>query len=225
MTHEHAPHGGHHPKAHPHDRGPAAVLRYARLIARLWRSDVNTAVVRELSLKPNERVLDLGAGAGAATVEAARTGAHVLAVDPMPFMRGILRLRTLAPGARGKVEVLLGAAESLPVENGSIDALWTVNTLHHWTNHEAAARELARVLKPGGRVLLVEVLIDDPAHPEHEAFARKHHRHHFDQVDPTKLAALLEQAGFASAQGTVTRFANRPACRAPTRRSASTCRS
>src|SRR5262249_50047065 len=81
-------HGG---KGHPHDRGALALLRYLRLLPRMWRSEVSSEIVRAIAPKSGERVVDLGAGMGAACVEAARTGATVVAVDPTPFMRSVLR--------------------------------------------------------------------------------------------------------------------------------------
>lgn len=206
--HHHKQHQHLHGSAHHHDQGAAAVFRYSRLIFRLWRSEVNAAVVRELALKPGEVVVDLGAGAGAATMEAARTGARVIAVDPMPFMRTLLSLRRLANG--GRIEIKAGAAESLPLPDRSIDALWTVNTLHHWTDREAAARELARVLKPGARFILLDEDFHDSAHPEHDAQRSHRHKLHFEDVDPMVLAETLKHAGFAQAVGERTRFEGRP---------------
>jgi ubiquinone/menaquinone biosynthesis C-methylase UbiE len=93
--HHHHHHHHHHHEAHGHhhDRGARGFLRYLRLLPRMWTSDVNREVVRELAPSRGECVVDLGAGMGAATVEAARSGATVVAVDPMPYMRRILQLR------------------------------------------------------------------------------------------------------------------------------------
>src|SRR6478752_6097770 len=129
--HDHAHHESHHSHGHGHDQGLTGFLRYLRLLPVMWRSPVSTAVVEAIAPQAGERILDLGAGMGAATVEVARTRAAVLAVDPTPFMRAILRLRFNPLGREG-VQVLDGSAESIPVPDGSIDALWTVNTLHHW---------------------------------------------------------------------------------------------
>ena len=202
---------GHH-HAHHHDRGLAALFRYLRLLPLLWRSEVNDAAVRELAVAPGERVVDLGAGAGAAAVPAAARGADVLAVDPLPVMRAILRLRRLWPARRGTIAVRAGAAEAIPAGDASVDALWTVNTLHHWTDREAAARELARVLKPGGRVLLVDEDFESPAHPEHARFVerRRHSGLSFDEVKPEAIALALRTAGFARAEGSGATLAGRP---------------
>src|ERR1043166_5922680 len=87
--HRHS-HGAGHGHAHAHDRGVSAFLRYLRLAPKLWRSEVNAEVVRSIAPRGGEHVVDLGAGMGAATVLAARSGARVVAVEPTSFMRWIL---------------------------------------------------------------------------------------------------------------------------------------
>lgn len=176
----------------------------------MWRSELNEAVVRELGLQPGESVMDIGAGAGAASVQAAGRGARVLSVEPMPLMRRVLELRRLRHLGRGVITVRDGAAEAIPAADASVDAAWTVNTLHHWTDRSAAARELARVLRPGARVLLVDEDVRDPSHPEHERYSRSHRVRDFDEVDPDELANALTEAGFAQATGERTRIAGRP---------------
>jgi SAM-dependent methyltransferase len=201
-----------HAHGHHHDRGLGALLRYLRLLPLMWRSEVNDAVVRDLAIRPGERVVDLGAGAGAATVEAAHRGAQVLAVDPMPLMRTVLGLRRLWHSEGRAITIRDGAVEAIPADDGSVDALWTVNTLHHWTDREAAVRELARVLKPGARVLLLDEDMNDASHPEHghSRAARRRSGLVFEEVDPEALAQALKSAGFAHAEGARTRFAERP---------------
>jgi ubiquinone/menaquinone biosynthesis C-methylase UbiE len=177
----------------------------------MWTSEVNREVVRSLAPLQGECVVDLGAGMGAATVEAARRGATIIAVDPMPYMRGILRLRRAWQRHRAAIRVVAGAAESIPLEDGSVDALWTVNTIHHWTERDQASRELARVMKKGGRLLLVDEDFDDPTHPEHRRVrARRDHERPFEQVDPVLIAAALTAADFAAAEGSRTTIAGRP---------------
>ena len=179
----------------------------------MWRSPVSDAVVALVRPQPGERVVDLGAGMGPATVTAARSGAHVLAVDPTPFMRRILQLRLLGSSQRGHVTVLDGAAEALPVEAASIDALWTVNTVHHWTSVASAAAELRRALRPGGRVVLVDEDFDDRSHPFYELMhpRRAAHARHFAEVDPKAVAALFREHGFVDVVGGFEQVAGRPA--------------
>lgn len=195
---------------HKHDQGIGAFFGYLSLLPYLWRSEVASAVVKSIAPRAGERVVDLGAGMGSATSVAASSGASVIAIDPAPFMRSILRLRN-SLGFKS-ITVTDGAAESLPLADSSVDALWTINTIHHWTDKAAACREIARVMRPYGRVLLVDEDFRDPAHPEHERhLERGHGKFHFDDADPEALSKLLRDAGFASAEGLITQFAGRPA--------------
>jgi SAM-dependent methyltransferase len=208
---EHAddPHGhGHH-----HDRGWRGVRRYLRLAPKMWSSPINQAVLGDLDLQRDERVLDIGAGMGAGTMRAARTGAHVVAIEPTPFLRAILRVRRLGQRARRCIVVLDGAAEHLPVTDASIDAAWAVNVMHHWVDVDAAIGELHRALRAGGRVLLVDENFDDPAHPEHDRVCahRKHEDLHFDHVDPGAMSDKLTGAGFTVHEAATTQLAGRPA--------------
>lgn len=207
--HDHADHG----HGHQHDRGLRGFLRYIKMLPKMWRSPVSREVVRAIAPQPGERVVDVGAGMGPATVQAAKTGASVLAVDPTPYMRHILGVRRLGQRGRTAISVADGSAESIPAGDHSIDALWTVNTMHHWTDLDAAVHELARVLRPGGRLLLVDEDFDAPTHP---AFAHMQERradrtHHFTEVEPEAVAAKLIEAGFASAEGSAGSMADRPA--------------
>jgi ubiquinone/menaquinone biosynthesis C-methylase UbiE len=143
---------------------------------------------------------------------AAKAGASVLAVDPTPYMRRILAVRRLGQRARGAIRVADGTAESIPADDQSVDALWTVNTMHHWTDLDHAVHELARVLRPGGQLFLVDEDFDAPAHP---AFARMQHRrahraHHFTEIDPVAMEGKLIAAGFSKVEGSNGSMAARP---------------
>lgn len=209
--HVHHPHGSE-PHGHAHDRGFAGMARYLSMLPHLWRSPVSDAVVALVQPRPGERVVDLGAGMGAATFVAAGAGAQVWAVDPTPFMRRILKLRRLVHPQRAHITVLDGAAEALPFQAGTIDALWAVNTVHHWSDVASAIRELRRVLRPGGRLVLVDEDMADPAHPFYEQMQKRRasHQHHFDEVDPQSVAALLQQHGFLEVVGRLAQVGGRP---------------
>jgi SAM-dependent methyltransferase len=143
----------------------------------MWRSEINDAVLALVDAKPTEHVVDIGAGMGAGTAVAANTGANVIAVEPTPFLRRVLSIRRLLLRGRSRVIVVDGAAEHLPLPDESIDAAWSVNAMHHWVDPAQAAQELARVVKPGGRVVLVDEDFLDPTHPEHEQFKDQHGGH------------------------------------------------
>ena len=94
------------------------------------------------------RVLDLGAGTGKLTTRLAERGLDVVAVDPIPDMLEVLR------ASLPETRALLGTAEEIPLEDNSVDAV-LVAQAWHWVDPGRAIPEVARVLRPGGRLGLV----------------------------------------------------------------------
>ena len=105
-------------------------------------------IVREGSIGPGSRVLDLAAGTGKLTRLLVPTGAELIAVEPVDAMRR--RLVSIAPD----VEVLDGTAEAIPVTDHTIDVV-TVAQAFHWFDAPRALTEIARVLRPGGLLALI----------------------------------------------------------------------
>lgn len=189
------------------------MLRYARHARDMWSSEINEAVVRRVAPVAGETVVDIGSGVGAGTMLAASLGAAVMAVEPTPYMRRILGWRRLASRHRDRVRITNGAAEATGLASGAADAIWAVNTMHHWVDVDAAVTEISRVLKPGGRLLLVDEDFDDPAHPDHEKFAARHeggHGHHFDMVDPQTMADQFTALGVVVTHAGPQTLAGRP---------------
>jgi ubiquinone/menaquinone biosynthesis C-methylase UbiE len=197
----------HHHHVHDHDKGFMANLHWLRQIRKFWQSDTNRAVTDLVNVQAGETVLDIGAGMGPATVVAARQGATVIAVDPSPLMRNILSVRRLCQKARSRITVANGVAENLPADDGSINAAWTVNAIHHWVDLEAAFDELARVLAPGGRVVLLD---EDFTHPDHPLYTtHSGHEDELTNVHVEEIAAALTARGI-EATGELTTMAGVP---------------
>ncbi len=116
------------------------------------RPDYPEAIVGWLSgalgLAPGRRVVDLGAGTGKFTARLVATGADVIAIEPVDAMRG--RLASAFPA----VDARAGTAEALPLPDASVDAVVCAQAFH-WFANDAAMRELARVIRPGGALGLV----------------------------------------------------------------------
>lgn len=90
-------------------------------------------------------VLDLGAGTGKLTTRLVERGLTVIAVDPIAEM--LEMLRTALPDT----PALLGSAEQIPLPDNAVDAV-LVAQAWHWFDQEQAVAEIARVLRPGGRL-------------------------------------------------------------------------
>jgi SAM-dependent methyltransferase len=98
--------------------------------------------------KDARNVLDLGAGTGKLTVRLVERGLDVIAVDPIPEMLEVLS-RSLPD-----TPALLGSAEDIPLPDDSVDSV-LVAQAWHWFDPARAIKEVARVLRPGGRLGLV----------------------------------------------------------------------
>jgi SAM-dependent methyltransferase len=110
------------------------------------------AVVGQLAPRPAEVVLDLGCGTGNAAMIAAGLGARVTGVDPSGRLLEVARATAAAAGL--DAEFVLGDAASLPVPDDSVDAIGSVFGVIFAPDPVAAAAEIARVLRPGGRLVL-----------------------------------------------------------------------
>jgi demethylmenaquinone methyltransferase/2-methoxy-6-polyprenyl-1,4-benzoquinol methylase len=122
---------------------------------RRWRRATRTA----LGLRPGEVVLDLAAGTGVSTQELARSGAYPIGVD---ISLGMLRA---GRAGRPDVTLLAGDALALPFRDGVFDAATISFGLRNVHDTKAALAELARVTRPGGRLVVCEF-----SHPTNPAF-------------------------------------------------------
>jgi len=123
------------------------------------------ALIRRIDDVAGDRpisILDVGCGTGvfAARVREALPGSRVFGVDLVSDMlaQGARRWEALADS----VHPVQGDSERLPFADGSFDFVTCANSFHHYPDQEAAVAEMHRVLKPGGRLLLIDGYRDAP---------------------------------------------------------------
>jgi SAM-dependent methyltransferase len=120
-------------------------------------------LVETAAARPDDQTIDLGAGAGHATLAIAPHVARVTAVDPTPEM---LTVAARLASQRGVTNVayVQARADSLPFPDATFDLAVSRFSIHHWPDPPAALREVARVLRPGGRAVLIDLVAPEDGH-------------------------------------------------------------
>ncbi len=143
-------------------RHPLFARFYSRLSAGMETAGVGR-FREELLAGIAGTVIEVGAGNGLNFGHYPESACSVLAVEPEPYLRGIAERSAAA--ARVPIKVVDGAAEQLPAEDGSFDAVVATLMLCSVPDPPAALAEMRRVLRPGGELRFMEhVRADTPAH-------------------------------------------------------------
>ena len=152
----------------------------------------------EIGLAAGKTVVDLGAGTGKFLPRLTATGARVVAVEPVAAMRQQLLK------AHPEVIALEGAADRMPLADGSVDAVVCAQSFHWFATAEALA-EIHRVLKPGGRLGLVWNVRDERVPwvaaltallTPYESDAKRYHKLEWRGVFPSTAFGPLREAHF-----------------------------
>ncbi len=178
-----------------HDRDVAAMFdriapRYDRLDRILsFGADVSwrRRAIALVRLGPGERGLDVGAGTGDLAIgllRASHPSSTVVALDLAPRMLAVARRRLADPALARRAATVVGNAESLPLPDASVERVVSGFTLRNIGDLPRALREMRRVLRPSGRVVLLEL-----SHPPSAAFGAVY-RWYFDRIAPP-VATLL----------------------------------
>ncbi|MBO0729399.1 MAG: class I SAM-dependent methyltransferase [Acidimicrobiaceae bacterium] len=140
-----------HHSHYPAFAGLTGLLAAATMV--LGREDTARLAVSLGGLGPDDALVDVGCGPGAAVRHAAKLGTTVVGVDPAPVMLRVARALTRSSDTVRFVE---GRAEALPLGDASASVVWSIASVHHWTDLDAGLHEARRVLRPGGRLVAIE---------------------------------------------------------------------
>jgi len=143
--------------------------RYAALLSFGQDPRWRRFLVSKVGAAPGDVVLDVATGTGAVAAELVRRyGCRVVGIDQSPEMLAEARRRV-----GDRVELLVGRAESLPFDDASFDALTFTYLLRYVDDAAATMRELARVVRPGGAIAMLEFgLPRGPWRPLWELYVR-----------------------------------------------------
>jgi demethylmenaquinone methyltransferase/2-methoxy-6-polyprenyl-1,4-benzoquinol methylase len=148
--------------------------RYARLLSfgqdPRWRA----FLVERIEADPNATVLDVACGTAAVSIELVRRyGCRVVGVDQSAEMLAAGRERIDAAGLGERIDLEKGRAEHLPFEDASFEALTFTYLLRYVDDPAATMKELARVVRPGGRIAMLDFFVPGGvARPAWELYVR-----------------------------------------------------
>ncbi|MEO8289997.1 MAG: class I SAM-dependent methyltransferase [Gaiellaceae bacterium] len=199
--------------------------RYARLLSfgqdPRWRS----YLVSRVDARPEDVVLDVACGTAAVSLELERQyGCRVVGIDQSAEMLAAGRKRVEAAGSSARIELREERAEALPFEDGSFDALTFTYLLRYVDDPGATLGSLARVVRPGGRIAMLEFFVPgglvrpawelyvraglpafggliSPGWAEVGRFLGPSIRAFWECYPPAQLARLWEEAGIRDVQG------------------------
>jgi arsenite methyltransferase len=155
---------------------------------------MNGLAFQLLATTPGDRVLEVGFGGGALLARILeRRPAQATGVDISEEVVARGRARFRREIAEGRARIVTGSVDGLPLGDATADAASSLNTIYFWKEPAQAMREFARVLRPGGTLVLgfeaPETLRAWPGH-----------RFGFRVYDAPEVVALAEAAGFGNAQ-------------------------
>src|SRR5579859_1188062 len=149
-----------------------------------------------LRLMPPMVIADLGAGEGAFALLLAQRATKIIAVDTSAKMIEVGREQAQRHGVKN-VEYRLGDMEELPIEDGAVDLVFFSQSLHHALHPQRAVQEAWRILKPGGRIVVLDLI----KHRYEEA--REVYADEWLGFSETEIEAMLTKAGFLNPQTSI----------------------
>ena len=154
---------------------------------KIWQSP--DVILNAIEIKPDFVVVDLGCGSGYFTVPLAAKAKKVYGIDVQKEMIDYLREKIRKLKIKN-VTLIVSKPSEIPLENESVDVLLSVNTLHEFGNRERMIEEMKRVVKKGGRLLIVDFMKKDTGFGPPVTI----------RVSKTEAVKLFETKGFVLAE-------------------------
>lgn len=184
------------------DRGarrPTGAGARATYGAPLYHYPIFRVLLRELRLTPDDYLLEVGCGGGVLLGEALESGCRAAGIDHSPEMVRLARAQNADAVASGRLQIQQGSADALPFPDDTFSCATMIGVFGFLPDPVAALREIRRVLRPGGRLVMHgsdPEMRGTPAAPEPMAS-----RLRFYESEETE--AIARQAGFRDADVTL----------------------
>jgi ubiquinone/menaquinone biosynthesis C-methylase UbiE len=174
---------------------------YDPLVTLMGVDRTRKALIDLAALTPNDRVLEIGCGTGSLLtwIKRVHPGVTVIGLDPDP--KALARAHAKARRAAVSIQLDEGFADQMPYPDASFDHVFSSFMFHHLPRgaKEPTLREVRRVLKPRGRLILLDFA--GPESGQRNTFARRlHSAHRLADNAEDKVLALLRGAGFTDAK-------------------------
>ena len=182
-------------------KAQAAQAHYDRWAGVYGRSRLLPSLQKKAlaALRPGtgDRVLDVACGAGALVTEVAPRVERAVGVDLSDGMLELARSRLAAADnpRPANVELVLGPSDALPFDDGSFTALVCTTALHHFPDPQRSINEMARVLAPGGRLVIGDACRDSAATKLADRLHRRFEEGHVGLQRKRDIEAMLTRAG------------------------------
>ena len=160
--------------------------QWDELRASMFSDALRDRAIDEAGISPGMLAADIGAGSGFMTEGLIKRGVRVIAVDQSEAMLDVIRQKF---GADGAVDVRRGYAHDIPISDDDVDHVFANMYLHHVEKPAHAIREMVRILKPGGKLVITDM-------DEHRFdFLRAEHHDRWMGFRREDVRSWLEQAG------------------------------
>ncbi len=178
---------------------------------RLERAHVLADIIRDhVPLRPNMRIIDIGAGTGLLGLDLLHDVGSVVLTDPSEGMIGVARSKIESEGIVDARAYVFDFPAVAPPPGAPFDLAVSLLVLHHVKDTEATLRSILGMLLPGGHIALID--LDEEDGSFHSADQPGIHHQGFDR---TRLVAMASAAGFVEAEASIVHDLDRDGRRYP----------
>ena len=178
---------------------------YDRSWTQIWFQENHRRIVQAMAPPADSRILDVGCGTGQLAARLAQRVPHgsVLGVDPAEEM---IRVARRQHRHRQNLRFEVGSSEAIPADAGAFDIAVSTISFHHWARPVESLRDIARVLRPHGRVLILDLCRDNLFMGALDQLQRWLQPSHAGMTSTTEMRRYCSRAGFHHLQITKPRW-------------------